>query len=67
MRVRRGLKEEAESLGIDLRAVVERALEEEIRQVKRLRFKELLEGALNAMDVPVEEWVRDIRESRVER
>ncbi len=67
VRVRRELKEEAERLGIDLRAVVERALEEEIKQARRMRFKKLLEEALDAMDVTVEDWVSAVREARDER
>ena len=64
VRVRRELKEEAERLGIDLRAVVERALEEEIKQARRARFKKLLEEALDAMDMTVEDWVNAVREAR---
>lgn len=67
VRVRRELKEEAERLGIDLRAVVERALEEEIKQARRMRFKKLLEEALDAIDVTVEDWVSAVREARDER
>lgn len=67
VRVRRELKEEAERLGIDVRAVVERALEEEIRRARRLRFKRLLDEALSSMNITVEDWVRAVREIRAER
>ncbi len=67
VRVKRRLKEEAEELGIDIRAVVEKALEEEIRRTKLSKFKEILDEALNNMDVSVEEWVRAVRETRNER
>jgi post-segregation antitoxin (ccd killing protein) len=67
VRVRRELKEEAERLGINIREVVERALEEEIRRVKIERLKMVIGEALKAMDVSVEEWVEAIRESRLER
>jgi post-segregation antitoxin (ccd killing protein) len=67
VRVRRELKEEAERLGINIREVVERALEEEIRRVKMERLKMVIGEALKAMDVGVEEWVEAIRESRLER
>jgi post-segregation antitoxin (ccd killing protein) len=67
VRVRRELKEEAERLGINIREVVERALEEEIRRVKMERLKTVIGEALKAMDVGVEEWVEAIRESRLER
>jgi post-segregation antitoxin (ccd killing protein) len=67
VRVRRELKEEAERLGINIREVVERALEEEIRRVKMERLKMVIGEALKAMDVSVEEWVEAVRESRLER
>jgi post-segregation antitoxin (ccd killing protein) len=67
VRVRRELKEEAERLGINIREVVERALEEEIRRVKMERLKTVIGEALKAMDVGVKEWVEAIRESRLER
>ena len=67
VRVRRELKEEAERLGIDIRSVVERALEEEIRRVRKLRFKSLLEEMLKSVDITAEEWVEAVRESRLER
>ena len=68
MRVNRRLKEEeAERLGIDVRSVVEKALEEEIRRARMERFKKLLREALEAIDVSEEEWVRTVREIREER
>ena len=67
VRVRRELKEEAEKLGIDIRSVVEKALQEEILRVKQSHFRELLKKALENMDVSVEEWVGAVRESRRKR
>ncbi|BES82404.1 type II toxin-antitoxin system CcdA family antitoxin [Pyrodictium abyssi] len=67
VRVRRELKEEAERLGIDLRAVVEKALEEEIRRARMHRLRRLIDEALDAMDLTVEEWVQAVRETRKER
>jgi len=67
VRVGKELKEEALRLGVDIRAVVERALEEEVRRVKRERFRRLLEEALEGCEVTVEEWVRAVRETRRER
>ena len=65
VRVRRRLKEEAERLGIDIRAVVERALEDEIRRARRERFRVVVEEGLKAMEkISAEEWVRAIRETR---
>ncbi|MGC9152709.1 MAG: DUF4145 domain-containing protein [Vulcanisaeta sp.] len=65
VRVRRELKERAEQLGINIREVVERALEEaieekEVEMLKKMagELKELLSG------VSVEEVVRLIREDR---
>jgi len=65
VRVRRELKERAEQLGINIREVVERALEEaieekEMEMLKKMadELKELLSG------VSMEEVVRLIREDR---
>ncbi len=66
IRIRRELKEEAEKLGIDIKTVVEKALEEEIRRVKLERFRRIVEEALRSMDISVDEWVRAVKESRLE-
>ncbi len=65
VRVRKELKEEAERLGINIREVVEKALEESIERAKR----ELVTSALKAVweelsKVPEDEWIRVIKESR---
>ncbi len=67
VRIRRELKEEAERLGIDVRRVVEKALEEEVRRARRERLRRLIEKALPQMDIPVEEWARAVREAREAR
>ena len=67
VRVRKELKEEAERLGIDLKALVERALEDEIKRRKAEMFKKQMSKALSAMSVSEEEWVRAVKESRRER
>ncbi|WP_317895135.1 type II toxin-antitoxin system CcdA family antitoxin [Pyrofollis japonicus] len=67
VRVSRRLKEEAERLGIDIRRVVEKALEEEVRRAKMERFRRLMKEALESMDVSEEEWVKTIRGIREER
>ncbi len=67
VRVRKELKRKAEELGLDLRAIVEKALEEEIRKEKVRKFKEIVEKALEGMHITEEEWVRAVRESRSER
>jgi len=64
VRIRRELKEEVERLGIDVRRVVEEALEREVLRVRLERFRELVGKALNSMNVTVEEWVKAVRESR---
>jgi hypothetical protein len=50
-----------------LKEVVERALEEEIRRARMERMRELVEEALRAVDLKEEEWVRAVKESRIER
>jgi post-segregation antitoxin (ccd killing protein) len=67
VRIKKELKEEAERLGIDIRRVVERALEEEIERVKMERLRALIEEALKYMNVSVNEWVKTVKESRYER
>ena len=68
VRARRELKEEALRLGIDVRAVVEKALEEEeVRKVKREKFRRLLEEALKGCEMTSEEWARAVREARSKR
>ena len=67
IRIQRRLKEEAETLGIDIRAVVEKALEEEIRRAKFMRFKKLVEEALNNIDTTVGEWIKAVKEIRIEK
>ena len=67
VRVRKELKEEAERLGVNLRGVVERAIEDEVRRAKAERMKKLIEEALKSMDLKEEEWVKAVKESRLER
>jgi len=66
VRVRRELKEEAERLGVDIRSVVEKALEEEVKQAKLSKLRSLLDRTLESMDVSVEEWIQAVREVRTE-
>ena len=67
VRIRKELKEEAEKLGIDIRRVVEKALEEEVERVKMERLRKLIEESLKYMDISVNEWVESVKESRYER
>ena len=68
VRVRRELKLEAERLGVNVREVVERALEEAVREAKRKRILSLLrEMGRLASGLGEEEWVEIVREVRRER
>ncbi len=67
VRVRKELKEEAERLGIDLKEVVERALEREVKRKKMELLKKKLNEALNNMNVSEEEWIKTVKEMRKER
>jgi len=67
VRVRRGLKREAEELGIDVRRVVEEAISREILKARQRKFREVLERAIKGMHLSEEEWVLAVRESRGER
>jgi len=68
VRVKRELKEEAEKLNVDLRSVVEKALEEEILRRKAELLKSKIDETLNAMkNLTVEDWVKAVKETRRER
>jgi post-segregation antitoxin (ccd killing protein) len=65
VRVRRELKERAEQLGINIREIVEKALERAIEERERDRLKEISNELKNLIgDISEEEWVRVIREVR---
>ena len=67
IRVKRELREEAKRLGIDLREVVERALEEEIKRRRRKELEEAIEDILRGMrEISEEEFREVIREWRRE-
>ena len=68
IRLRRELREEAKRLGIDLREVVERALEEEIKRRRRRELEEAIEDILRGMrGISEEEFREVIREWRRRR
>ncbi|ARM76986.1 type II toxin-antitoxin system CcdA family antitoxin [Acidianus manzaensis] len=68
VRVRKQLKEKAEKLGIDIRQVVEKALEEEIKKKEEEEIKKSAEIiAENMKEVKIEEWTHLVRETRNER
>jgi predicted transcriptional regulator len=68
VRIRKELKEKAKRLGINIRQVVEKALEESIKIEEK---KELINTAkqIKALlgGVDEQEWLKTLRESRDER
>jgi len=64
VRIRRDLKEAIRKYGINAKKVIERALEEEVRRVRRMKFKELVEEALDSIDLTIEDWIRSVEEDR---
>lgn len=68
VRVRKELKRRAEELGINLREVVERALEEAIRKKEMERVRTIAKKIQeNMQGISEEEWAQLVRESRDER
>ena len=68
VRVKKGLKEKAEELGINIRDVVEKALEKAVEEKEKEELKKLASDIKQLMkDVSEEEWVEAIRRSRDER
>ncbi len=67
VRVRRELKREAERLNIDVRRVVEEALEEKIKEEKLKRLREALMKFRESVQMDRDEWVRLVREERESR
>lgn len=66
IRVKKSLKDEAEKMGVDLKAAVEGLLEELVaeRKAKAVKLAEDLRRSMG--DVTVEEWVKDVKETRHE-
>jgi len=65
IRVKKSLKDEAEKMGIDLKAAVEGLLEDLVAE-KKAKAQKRAETLRRLMDVTVEEWVRDVEETRHE-
>jgi len=66
IRVRKSLKHEAERMGIDIKAAVEERLQELVEE-KKAKAKKRAEELKKLMpDVTVEDWVRDVEETRRE-
>jgi len=68
VRVNKELKKKAKELGINIREVVEKALENAIREKEKEEIKGIAMKIKELMkDVSEEDWVRTIKESRDER
>jgi len=68
VRVNKELKKKAKELRINIREVVEKALENAIREKEKEEIKGIAMKIKELMkDVSEEDWVRAIRESRDER
>ncbi|QXJ32112.1 type II toxin-antitoxin system CcdA family antitoxin [Saccharolobus shibatae] len=68
VRVKKELKKKAEELGINIREVVEKALEEAIKEKEKEELKNTAMKIKELMrDVSEDDWVRTVRESRDER
>lgn len=66
IRVKKSLKREAERLGVDVKAEVESLLEALIAE-KKVKAQKRAEELRRAMgNVTVEDWVRDVKETRRE-
>jgi plasmid maintenance system antidote protein VapI len=65
VRVKKSLKREAEKLGVDMRALVEKTLEEIVAE-KKAQAQKTAKELRELMDVKPEEWVDDVRATRHE-
>jgi antitoxin component of RelBE/YafQ-DinJ toxin-antitoxin module len=66
VRVKKSLKDEAEKMGVDLKAAVEGLLEELVAEKKAKAQKRAEELRRLMRGVTVEEWVEDVKETRRE-
>jgi len=66
VRVKKSLKNEAEKMGVDLKAAVEGLLEELVAEKKAKAQKRAEELRRLMRGVTVEEWVKDVKETRRE-
>jgi predicted transcriptional regulator len=68
VRVAKEIKKRAEELGINIRKVVEKALEDAIREKEKEEIKDIAMKIKELMsDISEDDWTTDIRESRNER
>jgi hypothetical protein len=66
VRVKKGLKDEAERLGVDLRASVEGLLEELVAE-RKAKAAQVAKELSSLMDVTPQEWVDDVKATRREK
>ncbi|GBC70030.1 hypothetical protein HRbin01_01737 [archaeon HR01] len=65
IRVRRSLKNEAEKLGLNVRDVVESALEQAVSEARKKQLEDAVDRLLHLMEnVSPETWVKEVREWR---
>jgi hypothetical protein len=62
--VKKSLREETEKLNESIREKNMKSLEENIKKVEIKRMKKIIDEALENINVSVEEWVEDVKESR---
>jgi len=62
--VKKSLREETEKLNENIREKNMKSLEENIKKVEIKRMKKIIDEALENMNVSVEKWVEDVKESR---
>jgi hypothetical protein len=62
--VKKSLREETEKSNESIREKNMKSLEENIKKVEIKRMKKIIDEALENMNVSVEEWVEDVKESR---
>ncbi len=65
IRVKKSLKDEAERMGVDLKAAVEGLLEEIVAE-KKAKAQQRAKELQKLMHVTVEEWIQDVKETRRE-
>jgi antitoxin component of RelBE/YafQ-DinJ toxin-antitoxin module len=65
IRVKKSLKDEAEKMGIDLKAAVEGLLEELVAE-KKAKAQQRAKELQKLMHVSAEEWIQDVKETRHE-
>ena len=65
VRVKKSLKDEAEKLGVDLKAAVEQVLEELVAEKKK-KAQKVAKELSSLMDVDAEEWLNDVKATRHE-